>query len=64
MASRWTARRVELVSTDTGRKYELKTNAKGEYQSIGIAPGTYDMSLMKDGKVLDKVSKVPISARG
>jgi len=52
---------IELVSSDTGKKYELKTNAKGEYQSIGIVPGTYDLSLTKDGKVLDKVSKVPIS---
>lgn len=52
---------IELVSPDTGKKYELKTNAKGEYQSIGIAAGTYDMSLTKDGKVLDKVSKVPIA---
>ena len=51
---------VELVNLDTGRKYELKTNAKGEYQSIAITPGTYDISLMKDGKVLDKVTKVPI----
>ena len=30
---------VELVSTDTGRKYDLKTNSKGEYSSIGIAHG-------------------------
>jgi tetratricopeptide (TPR) repeat protein len=52
---------IELVNTDTGRKYELKTNSKGEYQSIGIAPGTYDMTLVKDGKALDKVSKVPIA---
>jgi len=51
---------IELVSPDTGKKAELKTNAKGEYSSIGISPGTYDVSLMKDGKLLDKVSKVPI----
>jgi tetratricopeptide (TPR) repeat protein len=51
---------VELIDPETGRKYDLKTNAKGEYSSIGIALGTYDVSLLKDGKTLDKVSKVPV----
>jgi tetratricopeptide (TPR) repeat protein len=52
---------LEVVSTDTGKKYDLKTNNKGEYSSIGIAIGTYDVILMKDGKTLDKVTKVPVS---
>ncbi len=51
---------VELVDPATGRKYDLKTNAKGEYSSIGIALGTYDVSLLKDGKLVDKVTKVPV----
>ena len=51
---------VELLDPTTGRKYDLKTNAKGEYSSIGIALGTYDVSLLKDGKTLDKVTKVPV----
>ena len=51
---------VELVNVETGRRLELKTNARGEYRSIGIPPGTYDISLLKDGKVLDKVIKVSI----
>ena len=55
---------IELVSSDTGRKYELKTNSKGEYMSIGITPGTYDVSLLKEGKLLDKVNRVPIAAGG
>jgi tetratricopeptide (TPR) repeat protein len=53
---------VVLTGSDTGKKYELKTNSKGEYTSIGIAIGTYDFTLMKDGKTLDQVSKVPVSA--
>src|SRR5271165_938464 len=53
---------VELVSTDTGRKYDLKTNSKGEFLSIAITPGTYDVTLLKDGNVLDKSGKVGISA--
>ena len=44
---------VELVSTDTGQKYDLKTNSKGEYSSIGIAMGTYDITLIKDGNPID-----------
>jgi tetratricopeptide (TPR) repeat protein len=55
---------VELFSSDTGRKYDVKTNSKGEYSSIGIAAGTYDISLMKDGKLLDKMTKVPIEPGG
>lgn len=51
---------VELLSPENGRKVDLKTNARGEYSSIGIPGGTYDISVMKDGKVLDKVGGVPI----
>jgi tetratricopeptide (TPR) repeat protein len=43
---------VEYVSTETGRKYPLKTNNKGEYFSLGVAPGTYNIKLSKDGKEL------------
>jgi tetratricopeptide (TPR) repeat protein len=41
---------VRLVGTENGRKYTLKTNAKGEYFSIGIQSGKYRYSLVKDGK--------------
>jgi tetratricopeptide (TPR) repeat protein len=36
---------VEWLSLDTGRKYELKLNKKGEYFSLGIAPGKYKATL-------------------
>jgi len=36
---------VEWLSLDTGRKYELKLNKKGEYFSLGIAPGKYKVTL-------------------
>jgi tetratricopeptide (TPR) repeat protein len=55
---------VEFVDADTGRKVDLKTNSKGEFSSIGLTPGTYDVSLLKDGKVLDKVNKVPVAPGG
>jgi tetratricopeptide (TPR) repeat protein len=53
---------VELSDADTGRKVNLKTNAKGEYFSIGVPSGTYKFSLIKDGKVIDFFDKVPVMA--
>jgi tetratricopeptide (TPR) repeat protein len=53
---------VVLTSSETGKRYDLKTNSKGEYTSIGIASGTYDFTLMKDGKALDQITKVPVAA--
>jgi tetratricopeptide (TPR) repeat protein len=43
---------VQWTSTDTGRTYNLKTNNKGEYFSLGISPGRYNVKLSKDGKEL------------
>ena len=51
---------VEMVSSETGRKYSLKTNKKGEYFSLGIAPGKYKVSLMKDGKELYNFNGVTV----
>jgi tetratricopeptide (TPR) repeat protein len=36
---------VEWVNLDNGRKYNLKTNNKGEYFSLGFAPGHYKVTL-------------------
>jgi tetratricopeptide (TPR) repeat protein len=52
---------VEYVSTETGRKYQVKTNNKGEFLSLGIAPGKYNVSLSKDGKELWHFNGVPVS---
>ncbi len=41
---------VEWANTDTGRKFDIKTNGKGEYFSLGITPGKYRVTLSKDGK--------------
>ncbi len=41
---------VEWVGTETGHTYTLKTNNKGEYFSLGIVPGKYNVKLSKDGK--------------
>jgi tetratricopeptide (TPR) repeat protein len=41
---------VLWTSSETGHKYTLKTNNKGEYFSLGIVPGKYNVTLSKDGK--------------
>ncbi len=51
---------VEVVNADNGRKLTLKTNAKGEYFSLGVAAGTYKFSLIKDGQVIDSFENVPV----
>jgi tetratricopeptide (TPR) repeat protein len=53
---------VEWSSVDTGRKYMLKTNNKGEYFSLGISPGKYNVRLLKDGKELWHVNNFPVGA--
>ena len=41
---------VVLQSTDSGRKYNLKTDKHGEFFSLGIQPGTYNVLFQKDGQ--------------
>ena len=43
------AAEVEWLSSETGHKYTLKTNKNGEYFSLGIVPGRYNIKLSKDG---------------
>ncbi len=52
---------VEWYATDTGRKYNLKTNNKGEYFSLGILPGKYNVKLSKDGKEIYHFNGVMVS---
>ncbi|HEY6769279.1 MAG TPA: tetratricopeptide repeat protein [Candidatus Sulfotelmatobacter sp.] len=39
---------VVYANQDNGQKYTLKTNKKGEYFSLGIAPGIYMVTLYKN----------------
>ncbi|HXY49675.1 MAG TPA: tetratricopeptide repeat protein [Terriglobales bacterium] len=56
-----TAGTVEWMSIDTGRKYTIKLNKKGEYFSLGIAPGTYKVTLYDpDGKEVFHFGNVPV----
>jgi tetratricopeptide (TPR) repeat protein len=51
---------VEWLGTETGRKYSLKTNGKGEYFSLGITPGKYNVKLVKDGKEIWHINNVGV----
>jgi tetratricopeptide (TPR) repeat protein len=52
---------VEFTSAESGHKYTLKTNKKGEYFSLGVAGGQYDVSLKVDGKEVYRLNKVPVT---
>jgi tetratricopeptide (TPR) repeat protein len=52
---------VEWTNLDNGRKYDLKTNKKGEYFSLGITPGKYKVTLSKDGKEVYHFTNVNVS---
>jgi tetratricopeptide (TPR) repeat protein len=51
---------VHMVDVDNGRRYDLKTNGKGEYFSLGIASGKYTVTLLKDGKELFHVNGLQV----
>ena len=51
---------VEWSSTETGHKYDIKTNKKGEYFSLGISPGKYNIILRKDGKELFHINGITV----
>ena len=53
---------VEWYGTDTGRKYTLTTNKKGEYFSLGVLPGKYNVKLTKDGKEMFHVNGVVVTS--
>lgn len=51
---------VEWTGVETGRKYSLKTNSRGEYFSLGVAPGKYNIKLLKDGKELFHINGIEV----
>jgi tetratricopeptide (TPR) repeat protein len=53
---------VEMVNAETGLKYSMKTNNKGEYMSLGITPGRYTVKLSKDGQQIYFFNNVSIEA--
>jgi tetratricopeptide (TPR) repeat protein len=53
---------VELVNSENGRRYTLKTNNKGECFSLGIQAGTYSVTLSKDNQKLYSMAGVRVAA--
>ncbi|HVP54550.1 MAG TPA: tetratricopeptide repeat protein [Candidatus Eisenbacteria bacterium] len=51
---------IEVTNTDSGRKLSAKTDKNGEYHMIGLTPGSYNVTLTRNGRQIDAVSKVPI----
>jgi tetratricopeptide (TPR) repeat protein len=49
---------VQIVRTDIKGNYKTKTDKKGHYLYMGLPMGTYDITLMVDGKPADSVKNV------
>jgi tetratricopeptide (TPR) repeat protein len=55
---------VTLQSTDSGRKYTLKTDKHGEFFSLGIQPGSYNVLFQKDGQTIWNFNNFRINLSG
>lgn len=51
---------VEWTGTESGHTYKLKTNNKGEYFSLGIVPGKYNVKFTKDGKEIFHINNITV----
>lgn len=51
---------VEMVSKETGRKYQLKVDKGGNIFSLGIASGAYDVKLIRDGQQIWAMNGFPV----
>jgi len=53
---------VEFTNLDSGRSMKIKTDKNGDYMSLGLATGSYKVTLFgPDGKQLFFFSKVPVT---
>lgn len=52
---------IKIVRTDIKGNYDTKTNKKGHYIYMGLPMGTYNITVLVDGKEADKVSGVRTS---
>src|ERR1700685_3515397 len=58
---------VVYANQENGQKYQLKTNKKGEYFSLGLTTGKYKVTFYKNadyfkaGKELDHVNGKPVT---
>ncbi|MCU1309562.1 MAG: Tetratricopeptide repeat protein [Candidatus Angelobacter sp.] len=52
---------IDLVSSGSGHKYHLKTDKNGDFFSLGITPGVYEITISKDGKQIFSVHQYNMS---
>jgi Carboxypeptidase regulatory-like domain/Tetratricopeptide repeat len=53
--------KIDMVSKETGRKYELKSDKNGQIFSLGIAAGNYDVTVTSStGQLLTKYTSFPV----
>src|SRR6184192_2691805 len=52
---------IDMVNSVNGVKIHLKTDKKGEFFSLGVIPGNYNITFTKDGKPLWKMDNFPIT---
>ncbi len=53
---------VEYLNMDSGQKYDVTTNDKGEYMHVAVAPGRYKVNLLRNGNLLIFYTGVPVNA--
>jgi tetratricopeptide (TPR) repeat protein len=53
---------IQYQDMESGRKYDLLTNNKGEFQHIAIAPGKYKVNIIQNGNQIFFYSGVPVQA--
>ena len=51
---------VTWKNQNNGRTYNLKTNKKGEFFSLGIDPGDYTVTVTQDGKTVDEAKGIHV----
>lgn len=52
---------VQMIHNETGRKFNIKTDKKGQYFVMSVPSGTYKLILTKDGKPLWTLDNLRVS---
>ncbi len=52
---------VSCYNKENGRKFELKTDKKGEFYSLGVVAGRYNCKILKEGKEIWNMGNVPVT---
>lgn len=55
---------VQLYDKETGRKINFKSGKNGELLNIGVPPGSYKVTVTKDGKTLFEADGFPVNFKG